>query len=257
MARYQSSLTGISSHHRGLFPRVFLVEMRRASRLRRNLVDVGTVAVRRGRNQCRHGKTIATAGQANGQICACVAPLRPLVGRFTYRLGNISRTLTTQIPLTESTKSQPPESTGAPESAEVFESIPQYAYPMCRYIDLEGIGVDDGFGYTVTITGPPAAKRRFLSSKTPDAHHSDLEMGKDGDGAQTLQIETTNAYSVNETYRELRPEQKARRQATAEDADGIDQACQNLSAWGLLDRTASGSTDKPDPGGEVEQRPRS
>jgi hypothetical protein len=109
-----------------------------------------------------------------------------------------------------------------PESAEVFESIPQYAYPMSRYIDLEGIGVDDGFGYTVAITGPPVAKRRFLRSiKTPDARHSDLEMGK------------------------------------AEDADGIDQACQNLSAWGLLDRMASGSTDKPDPGGEVEQRPRS
>jgi hypothetical protein len=156
-------------------------------------------------------------------------------------------------PLTDSSTSPPLESTSATENREVVDSIPQYACPISREVDLEGISLDDGFGYTVTITGPPAPKRRLLS-RMSDSHQPDPEKGTEDD-AQKLQISTTSAYSVDESYREVRPEQRARRKAAAQDADGIDQASQNLSAWGLLDRTASESSGKAESGGAAEQRP--
>src|SRR3954471_4304540 len=112
----------------------------------------------------------------------------------------------TPIQLSESSKSQPPGSTDVPEPVEILEGLPQYAYPISRYIDLEGIGLDDGFGYSVTITGPPAPRRRRLRRglATPGPQHSDVEAGKhDDDGPQKLQIERTNEYSVDETYRAI------------------------------------------------------
>jgi hypothetical protein len=126
---------------------------------------------------------------------------------------------------------------------------------LSRYIDLEGIGLDDGFGYSVTITGPPSTRRRLLKSKSPDPNQSDLETGNDDDIPQKLQIETTNAYSVDEVYRKISPispEHNTGCEVSPHNmAQGIDQACQNLSSWGLLDRTTSETTfsERPEPGG--------
>jgi hypothetical protein len=121
-----------------------------------------------------------------------------------------------------------------------------------RCIDLEGIGLEDGLGYTVTITSPLSTQNRFFrrrkSWKPSESNSKDAETGNDDDPDQRLQIETTTTYAVDEVYRDLSSytqKQRASSQIASETmTQEIDQAWQNLSAWGLLE-TSSETAPSP------------
>jgi hypothetical protein len=93
-------------------------------------------------------------------MCACAAPLSPHIARLSRRLRG--------LPL-------PPRIRRAPKSLDIVknssysqdcEAIAEWAAIMSRTIDIEGIA-NDGFGYSVTITGPvsPSAEPRRRMSR--------------------------------------------------------------------------------------------
>jgi hypothetical protein len=111
-----------------------------------------------------------------------------------------------------------------------------------RLIDLEGISLEDGFGYTVTITGPPSTHKccfRRRKSWKPSESNQDLERKEDDDPDQRLQIETTTTLEVDGAYRDrtscARKQRPSCQIAPEVMVQEIEQASQNLSAWGLLD----------------------
>lgn len=84
-------------------------------------------------------------------MCSCAAPLSPHIARLWRRLRG--------LPLK-------PRVRRAPKALEIvvkntascqdYEAVAEWAAIMSRTIDIEGIA-NDGFGYSVTITGPIAA----------------------------------------------------------------------------------------------------
>jgi hypothetical protein len=123
-------------------------------------------------------------------------------------------------------------------------------YATYRFIDLEGISLDDEVGYTVTITGPPSDQKGFFrkrkTRKTSESNGKDIDTGKTVDPEKGLQIETTTSYAVDESYKESTSNshrRKASYQIAPEVmAHEIDEASQNLAAWGYLDTTTTNLT---------------
>jgi len=84
-------------------------------------------------------------------MCSCAAPLSPHIARLWRRLRG--------LPLK-------PRIRRTPKSLEIvvkkatfsqdYEAVAEWAAIMSRTIDIEGIA-NDGFGYSVTITGPISA----------------------------------------------------------------------------------------------------
>jgi hypothetical protein len=94
-------------------------------------------------------------------MCSCAAPLSPHIARLWRRLRGLplkSRVRRTpkslEIVVRKATYSQD------------YEAVAEWAAIMSRTIDIEGIA-NDGFGYSVTITGPisASAKPRRRPSK--------------------------------------------------------------------------------------------
>jgi hypothetical protein len=98
-------------------------------------------------------------------VCASAAPLRPLISRFARQVKQTTSKLhhLQSRPSTSKEKEKSPTSTSTFNVSQVhhqadLENAHDWASIM-RTIDLEGIP-DDGLGYTVTITGPPAIDNR-------------------------------------------------------------------------------------------------
>jgi hypothetical protein len=91
-------------------------------------------------------------------MCACAAPLSPHIARLSRRLRG--------LPLRPRIR-RVPKSIDIVKHATIsqdYEAIAEWTAIMSRTIDIEGIA-NDGFGYSVTITGPisASAPRRRLS----------------------------------------------------------------------------------------------
>jgi hypothetical protein len=130
------------------------------------------------------------------------------------------------------------------------EMGPISPYPTHRMIDLEGINLDDGFGYSVTITSPPSTRNgngeRGKSRKLRKASNStqmDIEMVEDEGHNQKMHIATTRTYSVDESVRDANwysrnqfpTFQTSPEVMTLE----MEDVSRNLSAWGFLDNSTA------------------
>jgi hypothetical protein len=101
--------------------------------------------------------------------CACAAPLRPPVARFIKRIRGLPDVVTSMGRRTPK-DDRSILSTTALSGQDKFEGVPSVAEDdrnawvrqMSRTIDLEGIAVD-GFGYSVSIQGPPSKPRGRMS----------------------------------------------------------------------------------------------
>jgi hypothetical protein len=198
---------------------------------------------------------VGISGPANSnaslQTCACAASLRPLIG-YMYRK---CKGLSTEIQRTPSLESKPPRSvksnvptTVSTELSSVgndHEGQTSWTSLMSRTIDLEGLGVD-GFGYRVTITGPPRPKgllRRGMSKAQrvrQSKQSRNAESAGDGEIIDQVVMETT--FEVTEVFQDRNITQKFQRrdpsfqrQSHDDVEDSIERSANGLMDWSLLD----------------------
>jgi len=128
---------------------------------------------------------------------------------------------------------------------------------MSRTIDLEGIGVD-GFGYTVTITGPKR-QRRTLRMRTSKKREEEGELEGRQKGANSIQgqhlkptfeVVTKKTFDVTEAFgyqglseENLCPVSPINQLRSFEEVEiGIEQAAAGLKDWSLLDTQGAVTT---------------
>lgn len=96
---------------------------------------------------------------------ACAAPLRPVVVRFINRIRGVQATALKSVQQKPSHASPSP-GPGTQSSMDFdHEAVANWQQQHSRTIDLEGIG-EDGFGYSVVISGP--TKRKRLTKPNPN-----------------------------------------------------------------------------------------
>jgi hypothetical protein len=115
---------------------------------------------------------------------------------------------------------------------------------MSRTIDLEGIG-EDGFGYTVTITGPPRPRKRHArwkratkSSVQPQdvVQEQSFTDGRLSNERKTLEVVTNNTFEIEEVFRDRDLIQQPKRsfQEAKEEYEHYNLRVETVE-WSLLD----------------------
>jgi len=142
------------------------------------------------------------------KVCACAAPLRPLASYFqssSFRLSSPKL-----LPAKHSDTTSRIVTTGKPLVVHDYEAANDWAAAIARHVDLEGI-VTEGYGYTVTISGPPPkrkGKMRFpiFYSRQKDTSMTDSAGSKSTSKSipksrtsKELPIKTTDI-TITETY---------------------------------------------------------
>jgi hypothetical protein len=186
------------------------------------------------------------------QIFCCAAPLRPLVGRLITRIRSRFTEPIQRLQST-STKGDDVQSVQQPSShaTEKGDDIPELQTIDQFLIDLEGIRTDDGYGYSVTIQGPPRNRRPILGrvfKQLADSEQKSVEKDGINEGLGSLpahdpkrlgfKINTTSSYSINTEYRDQStiPRHKQRRSSLSaeEMEERIEEASQGLFDLSLL-----------------------
>jgi hypothetical protein len=138
------------------------------------------------------------------------------VGRFIGRLQGIPKTIQT---IKQKASHATLSTKGTQNSTELdYEGVASWQTFHSRTIDLEGIG-EDGFGYTVTITGPSKRRKKLVKSH-PNLRRS-MEEGlssphsfqqikpphsKEWKTSKSipLQVTTQKIFQVTETFQDQR-----------------------------------------------------
>jgi hypothetical protein len=133
------------------------------------------------------------------------------VGRLISHLKGIPVTIQTiKQKASQATLSTKNSSKGTQSSAELnHEGVTSWQIFHSRTIDLEGIG-EDGFGYTVTITGPPKRRNKLVKSNPnlrksmEEGLRSPHSMERKNSKSIPLEVTTEKTFQVTETFQDQR-----------------------------------------------------
>jgi hypothetical protein len=125
-------------------------------------------------------------------MCSCAAPLRPLIG---YNLSNLPLREKT-LPFTKSTKKTSDMTTKLNETGISQDPLTtdEWIAAISRQVDLEGL-VTEGYGYSVSITGPPRRRR----DKFKFSSFTKSQLSENTSTGQEFPMRTTDI-SIEESY---------------------------------------------------------
>ncbi|KAF2426494.1 hypothetical protein EJ08DRAFT_373359 [Tothia fuscella] len=180
-------------------------------------------------------------------ICACAASLRPMVGNILRGMNQTRFALPHPLPKLSKFSQKASKATSSVGTTTLDTSVDwdhegatHWNALMSRTIDLEGIG-EDGFGYTVQITGPtsraPHTKRRWLRRRNQSSQRPGSVISLEPtQGVNRVRAKST--FEVAEEYRS--PVMTKPSNGVFKSFDGTDGGTgfdfdQGVLDWSLLD----------------------
>ncbi|KAE9983789.1 hypothetical protein BLS_003705 [Venturia inaequalis] len=155
---------------------------------------------------------------------ACAAPLRPVLVRIVKRARGVQPAIPKSVKQ-KTSHTSPSTGLGTQGSLDFdHEAVASWQQHHSRTIDLEGIG-DDGFGYSVVISGPTKRKRlrkpipngrkgtdlrlqpgrafQRLRSPLMSPETKPIPMNWRKPKSRTLQVTTEKSFQVTESFQEV------------------------------------------------------
>jgi hypothetical protein len=160
--------------------------------------------------------------------------------RFRGLSHEVSRIEHRQAKLSNSTRLTATDSKPLSPIGDEYENQANWNILMSRTVDLEGIQ-NDGYGYAVTITGPPKESRKLRKRGTKKADRVESPRKtqtsiEELQSISAIEVVMQQTFDVSEVFQE-RDTQKAglRRDSSMQHSFRSDQSCIEREVGGMLD----------------------